>query len=229
MAFAARSLWAVALPAILATSAQADGDSERGVTVFKKCRSCHMVGEDAKNRVGPHLNDLFGRAAASVADYDKYSPALTEAGARGLVWNDGDLDQFLADPKAAVPGTRMTFRGLSDEQDRADVIAFLATFSEGGETGAAGGREVELDAAILALDGDPEYGEYLSAGCTTCHQASGEDKGIPSIVGWSAEDFVYAMHAYKLKVREHPVMQMMAGKLSAEEIAALAAYFASSN
>jgi cytochrome c len=78
---------------------------------------------------------------------------------------------------------------------------------------------------ILALTGDKEYGEYLASDCTTCHQADGADKGIPSITGWPQEIFVIVMHAYKNKDRAHPVMQMMAGRLSNEEIAALAAYF----
>jgi cytochrome c len=79
---------------------------------------------------------------------------------------------------------------------------------------------------ILAIEGDLAYGEYLSAECTTCHQVNGTDDGIPSITGWPDEDFVVAMHAYKEKIRPHPVMQMMASRLSNEEIAALAAYFA---
>lgn len=82
----------------------------------------------------------------------------------------------------------------------------------------------ELD-ALLALQGDKDYGEYLASECTTCHQADGSNEGIPSITGWIAEDFKFIMHAYKRKQIENPVMQMMAGKLANEEIAALAAYF----
>ncbi|MDD9738155.1 MAG: c-type cytochrome [Marinovum algicola] len=77
---------------------------------------------------------------------------------------------------------------------------------------------------ILAIEGDPEYGEYLSSECTTCHQASGSD-AIPAIVGWPQEAFVVALHGYKSGQRSHPAMQMIAGRLSDEEIAALAAYF----
>ena len=98
-------------------------------------------------------------------------------------------------------------------------------FSQG-EPVVATATDHDLDPAILALKGDPEYGEYLSSDCTTCHQASGGDDGIPSIVLWPEEDFVIAMHAYKNKDRPNPVMQMMAGRLNDEEIAALAAYFA---
>ena len=125
----------------------------------------------------------------------------------------------------------MIFGGLKKDEDRADVIAFLRGFSaspanypEADPT--ARMTDHDVDPAILALKGDPEYGEYLSSECTTCHQPSGADKGIPSIIHWPEETFVAAMHAYKEKAREHPVMNMVAGRLGNEEIAALAAYFA---
>ena len=92
-------------------------------------------------------------------------------------------------------------------------------------------RTATIVGAILAtmtsgvLAGDPAYGEYLSGECTTCHQASGANDGIPSITLWPEDQFVTAMHAYKDKARANPVMQMIAGRLSNEEIAALAAYF----
>ncbi|WP_366942856.1 c-type cytochrome [uncultured Roseobacter sp.] len=75
------------------------------------------------------------------------------------------------------------------------------------------------------LRGDPAYGAYLSGECTTCHHREGRDAGIPSIVNWPEADFVAAMQAYKARRRDHPVMQMIAGRLSDAEIAALAAYF----
>ena len=90
----------------------------------------------------------------------------------------------------------------------------------------ARGTDHGLDHEILSLQGDRDYGAYLSSECTTCHQAEGGNAGIPSIVYWPKEDFVTALHAYKSKQRKHPVMQMIAGRLSNEEIAALAAYFA---
>lgn len=70
-----------------------------------------------------------------------------------------------------------------------------------------------------------EYGEYLASECTACHQASGANNGIPAIIGWEPDDFVIAMHAYKQKHRDNPVMQMVTGRLANDEIAALAAYF----
>ena len=74
-------------------------------------------------------------------------------------------------------------------------------------------------------EGDPEYGEYLSGECVTCHSADGADKGIPPITGWDVEAFFYALAAFRDGDREHEAMQMVASRLSDEEIAGLAAYF----
>ena len=205
------------------------GDAEKGARVFKKCQACHQVGPDAKDRVGPHLNGIFERPAATSEGY-KYSDGLKRAAVEGLVWELEHLDAYLENPKSLVSGTRMNFRGLPKPEDRADVLAFLRQYSddpsnipEAAPTAIA--PEVELSPVVLAIVGDRDYGEYLASECTTCHQTDGSDQGIPSITNWPAEDFVIAMHAYKRKIRSHPVMQMMAERLSDEEIAALAVYF----
>lgn len=208
---------------------EAIGDAENGAKIYNKCKGCHQVGANAKNRIGPHLNGIFGRKAAAVDGF-KYSKGIRRAAADGLVWNLEMLDAYLENPKALVSGTRMSFRGLKKQHDRADVLAYMRGFSdnpadipEAAPTAIL--REVELTPETLAIVGDPEYGEYLSNECTTCHKRDGSDEGIPSITLWPTEDFVVAMHAYKRKVRIHPVMQMMAGRLDDAEIAALAAYF----
>ncbi len=205
------------------------GDAERGAKVWKKCKSCHKIGEGAKNGVGPHLNEVFGRRAGGLEGF-RYSKGMLREGADGLHWTTEKLDIYLENPKALVSKTRMNFRGLKDKQDRDDVLAYLRQFSanpqdipESAPTAAA--TDPDVDPAILALTGDRDYGEYLSGECTTCHKADGADDGIPSITSWPVEDFVVAMHAYKVKHRPHPVMQMMASRLSDEEIASLAAYF----
>lgn len=210
----------------------ADGraaDTARGAALYRLCAGCHMVGEDARNRVGPHLNELFGRRAAAVADY-RYSKDMLRAGADGLTWTGETLDRYIENPKSLVTGTRMAFRGLADPAERADLLAYLRRFTvspadipEAEPT--ARPRDPDVDPAILAIDGDPAYGEYLAGECLTCHQASGADAGIPSITGWPRQDFVVVLHSYKNRHRPHPVMRMIAGNLSAEEIAALAAYF----
>lgn len=224
------SAFVVALCLVQGASAQELGDAERGETLFAKCSGCHMVGPGAKNRVGPHLNSVFGRAAGGLDDF-RYSKAMSRAGDKGLEWHLEELDAFLTNPKALMPGTRMSFRGFDKPEDRADVLAYLRAFSDSPANipeadPTATPTDHDLDPEILAIKGDAEYGEYLSSECTTCHQASGADQGIPSIVFWPEDDFVVAMHAYKNKTREHPVMNMVAGRLGDEEIAALAAYFA---
>ena len=225
-----RHIHSLAVALVLATSAMADTvDLDAGKVIFNKCKGCHEVGKGAKHRIGPHLNGLFGRQAASHADF-KYSKSFQRAGAGGLEWHADTLDAFLENPRSMTSGTRMSFPGLKDKADRVNLIAYLRVYSddpanipEADPTRPA--TDHDLDPAILALQGDPEYGAYLSGECTTCHQAAGGDAGIPSIVLWPEEDFVVAMHAYKSKQRKHPVMQMVAGRLGDEEIAALAAYF----
>ena len=202
----------------------------RGLEVFQRCSACHRLGVGAKNRIGPQLNNLIGRRAGSV-EGARYSQAMTKAGADGLVWTFDTVDAFVSDPGEFIEGTTMGLRGVPDTDDRKALIAYLSSFSTGAsnipETPVPQRAAVEagVPADILALEGDAEFGAYLSGQCLTCHQASGENKGIPTIVGWPQEDFVIAMHAYKNKKREHPVMRMIASPLSAEEIAALAAYF----
>lgn len=219
----AASLW------IGSAAAEPLGDVANGEKVFKKCKACHAVGADARTKVGPPLNSIFGAQAGGYEGV-KYSKAMLKQRADGLIWTAETLDAFIENPKALVTGTRMSFRGIKDPQDRADLLAFLRQFSDDPSNipeaePTATGTDHDLDPAILAIQGDPEYGEYLSSECLTCHKANGGDEGIPSITNWPAEDFVVAMHAYKEKLRPHPVMQMMAGRLSNEEIAALAAYF----
>lgn len=207
------------------------GDADRGATLFQRqCSACHRIGPDAVNRVGPHLNGLYGRRAGAVEGFS-YSKSMARMGSDGLTWTLETLDAYVENPKALVSGTRMAYKGLKDEGQRADLLAFLRDYSDRPRDipeAEPTARKTLPDLApeILAIEGDPEYGAYLSSECSTCHQRDGSDQGIPSITQWPAEDFVIAMHAYKEKLRPHPVMQMMASRLSNEEIAALAAYFA---
>lgn len=114
--------------ALVATPVLAAGDPDAGATVFKKCAACHAVGEGAKNRVGPVLNGVFGRTAGTAEKY-KYSKAMIEAGEGGLIWTEETLKPYLHKPKDVVPGTKMSFPGLPNEEDEANLLAYLLTFS----------------------------------------------------------------------------------------------------
>ena len=99
-----------------------------GEKVFKKCKSCHQVGERAKNKSGPILNGVVNHAAGSVDGF-KYSKAMKAVAEGGLIWTEYELAAFLTKPKAYLKGTKMSFTGLSNEADQLAVIEYLKTFA----------------------------------------------------------------------------------------------------
>jgi cytochrome c len=107
----------------------AQGSAEQGENIFKKCKVCHDVGEGAKTKVGPVLNGVVGRKAASIEGYP-YSPDLKALAAQGFVWDETNLDKYLGNPKSVVAKGKMVFPGLKDEQERKDVIAYLKKFTK---------------------------------------------------------------------------------------------------
>jgi cytochrome c len=120
-------LASVAAAAAFGTSAPAfvqEADPKEGAEVFKKCRACHDVGPDAKNKVGPVLNDIVGRKAGTIEGFS-YSDANKAAGGKGLTWTEDVLFKYLENPLTFMPGTKMAFAGLKDPQDRKDLIAYL--------------------------------------------------------------------------------------------------------
>lgn len=106
---------------IAAAQAQDVGAGEK---VFMQCRPCHQVGEAAKNIVGPSLNGLFGRKAGTVEGYE-YSASNR---ASGIVWDETTFAEYIKNPKAKIPGTKMAYAGLKDEKRVQDLIAFLKQF-----------------------------------------------------------------------------------------------------
>ena len=105
--------------------AWADGDAAAGKKVFNKCMACHDA-TAGKDKVGPTLVGVFGRTAGTLESYlSKYSPNMKEAGAGGLVWVDANLTAYLHNPKAVIPKGKMSFPGLKDDADIANVIAYL--------------------------------------------------------------------------------------------------------
>jgi cytochrome c len=109
-----------AAAAVLGALPAAAADLDHGRQVFRACAPCHSEKPDA---IGPSLKGVVGRKSASLADF-RYSGPMRRA---KLVWDDGNLRQFLADPQAKVAGTRMPFGGLTDARDIDDVVAYLAT------------------------------------------------------------------------------------------------------
>jgi cytochrome c len=104
-------------------------DATAGEQSFKKCIACHAVGEGAKNKVGPELNGLDGRKAGSAEGYN-YSDANKSS---GLVWDEATFKDYIKDPKARIPGTKMVFAGLKNEKEVGDLWAYLKQFDAGGK------------------------------------------------------------------------------------------------
>jgi len=102
-------------------------DAAAGETSFKKCLACHSIGEGAKNKVGPVLNGLDGRKSGSVADFS-YSDANKNS---GITWSKDQLLDYIKDPKAKIPGTKMVFPGIKNEKE--DLWAYLSQFDASGK------------------------------------------------------------------------------------------------
>jgi cytochrome c len=132
-----RALRAMALVVVLAVGhpglSFASGDAAHGATIYHDCMICHSLD---KNSIGPKHRDVFGRKAGSVPDYN-YSAALKSS---NIVWDETTLDQWLTNPQALVPGTKMMF-SVDAAQDRADVIAFLKEKAAANPSGATVGEK----------------------------------------------------------------------------------------
>ncbi|MEM7302874.1 MAG: c-type cytochrome [Pseudomonadota bacterium] len=127
---------ALAIAALMISGSPAlaeDGDAEKGEKLFKRCSACHKIGPEAKNAVGPVLNGIVGRAAASYPDY-KYGKSIKAAGEKGLVWTEEEIFAYLKDPRKYLRAyledkkakSKMAFK-LKKEAQRRDVIAYLKT------------------------------------------------------------------------------------------------------
>ena len=116
------------LTALAAAPAMAAGNAEAGEKVFNKCKTCHRIGEGAKNMVGPELNGLDGRKSGSAEGYS-YTDANKNS---GITWNEASFKEYITDPKKKIPGTKMIYAGLSSEQERDDLWAYLSQFNADG-------------------------------------------------------------------------------------------------
>ena len=105
-------------------------DIAAGKSSFNKCMACHAIGEGAKNKVGPELNGLDGRKAGTAADYN-YSEANKNS---GITWSETVFKEYIKDPKAKIPGTKMVFAGIKNEKEINDLWAFLSQYDKDGKT-----------------------------------------------------------------------------------------------
>ena len=119
----------VALLAVAGAGEARAQDAAAGEKVFGVCKACHQVGETAKNNVGPSLNGLFGRKAGTIAGYN-YTDANKNS---GLTWDEATFREYIKDPKAKIPGTKMIYAGLKDEQRTNDLIAYIKQFDAEGK------------------------------------------------------------------------------------------------
>jgi cytochrome c len=117
--------------------ARSDGNANRGQRVFGACAACHSLQPD-QNMTGPSLADLWNRKAGTLTSFSRYSPAMQSS---NILWNDKTLDEWIADPQHLIPGNQMTFAGIKDAQQRADLLAFLkdATRKQSPQTAQQGG------------------------------------------------------------------------------------------
>jgi cytochrome c len=117
------------LIAALGASASAEPDVDNGKAIFGKCRACHQIGEKAKNMVGPVLNGLIGRKAGTIEGFN-YSEANKSS---GIVWDEATFREYIKDPKAKIPNTKMVFAGITDDQDIDDLVAYIKQFGPDGK------------------------------------------------------------------------------------------------
>ena len=119
----------VIVVAAAASSAALAQDVAAGKSSFNKCLACHSIGEGAKNKVGPELNGLAGRKSGTVAGYS-YTDANKNS---GLTWDEATFKEYIKDPKAKIPGTKMAFAGIKKETEINDLWAFVSQFDKDGK------------------------------------------------------------------------------------------------
>jgi cytochrome c len=119
----------VALASSAAASSALAQDAAAGKTSFNKCLPCHSIGEGAKNKVGPELNGIDGRHSGTAPDYN-YSDANKNS---GITWNKDQFLDYIKDPKAKIPGTKMTFAGIKNETEANNLWTYLSSFDPDGK------------------------------------------------------------------------------------------------
>jgi cytochrome c len=124
-----RALGLAAVVILAAAGSASAQDLAAGENSFKKCLPCHSVGADAKNKVGPVLNGLEGRNSGSIEGYS-YTDANKNS---GITWSEDTFKEYITDPRAKIPGTKMVFAGIKSENEKAALWAYLKQFDAKGE------------------------------------------------------------------------------------------------
>jgi cytochrome c len=195
------ALAAFVVTASLSPALAADGNAARGQRAFGACAACHSLDPD-RNMTGPSLANLWNRKAGTLASFSRYSSALRSS---GIVWNDKTLDDWIKDPQHLIPDNEMPFPGIRNDQQRADLVAFLKDATQAGhapQTGGMmmGGGDIDLktlgpDHRVRAItychdtyrvttqDGGTHAFWERNLRLKTDSGASGPDKGVPALVG----------------------------------------------
>jgi cytochrome c len=191
----------LAMAAASSAAPAQQADAQRGQRVFGPCAACHSLEPD-RNMTGPSLSGLWSRKAGSLTSFRRYSPALKSS---NVVWDDRTLDAWIADPQHVVPGNTMTFPGVKDVQQRADLLAFLKDATKSGVAahaappmgGGAAPNLKKLDAEdrvqaihhcgdtyrVTTRDGKTHDFWERNLRFKTDSSEEGPDKGAPAIVG----------------------------------------------
>jgi cytochrome c len=203
----------------------ATADAAKGEKIATKCQSCHTFTADGKNKVGPGLYGVIGRVSGTHPDF-AYSEPMK---AHGKPWTFADLNHFIARPKEFIPGTKMTFPGLPNVQDRADLFAWLdkqsaspaplptpdeiaaeqaalKTEAAPAEGAAAPGGD---NAVAMIATADPAAGEKVAAKCKACHDLTKAEKNKVGPHLWGV---IGRNHAAVADFAYSDVMKAMAGK-----------------
>ena len=119
----------VVIAAMAAASSALAQDAAAGKTSFNKCLACHAIGEGAKNKVGPELNGLDGRKSGTAEGYSYSEPNKNS----GITWNKDQFLDYIKDPKAKIPGTKMVFAGIKNENEANNLWAYVSSFDKDGK------------------------------------------------------------------------------------------------